>query len=52
MTAKSRTIGIGGGPVELIGIGRVVARPIFVPSDQALLLALPHFCLQIDFSST
>ena len=26
-----------------------MARPLFVPNGQALLLALPIFCLQIDF---
>ena len=28
-----------------------VARPLFVPSGQAVLLAVPLFCVQIDFSS-
>jgi len=31
--------------------GRAVTCPLFVPNGQALLFALPLFCLQIDFSS-
>jgi len=39
---------IGGGAYWA---GRAVVRPLFVPSGQALLLALPLFCLKVDFSS-
>jgi len=31
--------------------GHAVARPLFVPNGEALLLALPLICLQIDFYS-
>ena len=37
--------------LQVVAVGDPPARPIFVPSQQALLLDLPLFCLQIDFSS-
>jgi len=32
-------------------LGRAVARPLCVRNEQELLLALPLFCIQIDFSA-
>jgi len=38
--------GVGGGAYWA---GRAIAHPLFMSSEQALLLALPIFCLQTDF---
>jgi len=44
-----KAFNIGG---EAYWAARAVACPVFVPNWQALLLALPLFCLQINFSVT